>query len=235
MNKLIAKLCFGLVLAAACASAEDALVAERLVEVKHLQVNQELRNLFDTLGVHVSDRVGNYIALKGSKEAVAAAEEALHRMDVEKPEPSVEVTGWLLVSSTMAGLEPLPEELASVAKQLKTAFRYGDLKLLTSFVARTRSGSFVITNGQVANDLVDSSVKGFSSQPFSFRANKVEVIGDAAGTHRLRLDHAVLTVGPGSLESDVDLKEGQKVVIGKTDAGHMPLILVLTARVLDNE
>jgi hypothetical protein len=235
MNRLIAKLCLGFMLAAVCASAEDALIAERLVELKHLQVNQELRNLFDTLGVHVSDRVGNYIALKGSKDAVAAAEEALHRMDVDKPELNVELTGWLVVaSSKLTGLEPLPEELSSVAKQLKTAFGYDDLKLLTSFVQRTRAGSYVMEGGLVTNDLVAGG-KGVSSQSYSFKVNKVEVSGETAGARKVRLENTQLVMGPAGLSSDVDLKEGQKVVIGKTDAGHMPLILVLTARVLENE
>jgi len=236
MTRFIARLCLGFALAAVCASAEDAVITEKLVEVKHLQVNQDLRNLFDTLGVHVSDRVGSYVALKGTKDAVAAAEEALHRMDVDKPELNVELTGWLVVSSsTVAGLEPLPEELASAAKQLKTAFGYSDLKVLTSFVERTRAGSSVMTGGLVTNDLIVAGSKGVSSQSYSFKVNKVEVSGEPTGAHRVRLQNAQLTMGPAGLSSDVDLKEGQKVVIGKTDAGHMPLILVLTARVLDNE
>jgi hypothetical protein len=225
MNKLFAKLCLGFMIAAACASAEDAVITERLVEVKHLQVNQDLRNLFDTLGVHVSDRVGNYIALKGTKDAVSAAEEALHRMDIDKPEPGVEITGWLVVStSTGTDGTDLPADLTSVAKQLKEAFGFANLRLLTSFVLRTRAGGTGQSSGLVDGDF------------YNFSANRVDVTGDAAGTHKVHLASVHLSCHKSDLHTDVDLNEGQKVVIGKTSmaygSGTAPLILVLTARVI---
>jgi hypothetical protein len=230
MNRLIAKLCFGFMLAAACASAED---VEKLVQVKHVEVDQRLHNLFDILGVRVSDRVGGYIALKGPKDAVAAAEEALHSMDVDKPPVNVELTGWLVVASSQppAALQPLPADLASVAKQLKAAFGYADLRVLTSFVARTRAGSDIRNNGQFSNELIGG--KEYSS--YDFRVHKVEVAGDGVGARRLRLDGVSLMVGNGVLSSDIDLIEGQKVVIGKTSMGSAtgtPLILVLSVRVI---
>jgi hypothetical protein len=233
MNRIVAKLCFGIMLAVACASGEEAPVVEKLVQVKHVEADQRLHNLFDVLGVRVSDRVGGYIALKGSKDAVAAAEEALHHMDEETPESNVELTGWLVVASTHSApeLQPLPEDLASVAKQLKAAFGYADLRVLTSFVVRTRAGSEMRNNGQFSNELVGG--KEYSS--YSFHVNRVEVAGDAAGTHRIRLDNVQLSLGNGNLSSDVDLNEGQKVVIGKTTMGiaaGMPLILVLSTHVV---
>jgi hypothetical protein len=222
-------------LAAACASGEDAPVVEKLVQVKHVEVDQRLHNLFDILGVRVSDRVGGYIALKGPKEAVAAAEEALHGMDVDKPELNVELTGWLVVasSSPVPELQPLPADLTSVAKQLKAAFGYADLRVITSFVVRTRAGSEMRNEGQFSNELVGGKEYSF----YSFHVNRVEVAGEAAGSHRLCLDNVQLRLGSGTggLTSDVDLMEGQKVVIGKTSMGvttGMPLILVLTTRVI---
>jgi hypothetical protein len=104
MNRILATVCIGTLIAAACARAEDAKdakdpnIVEKLVQVKHVEPNQQLRNLFDVLGVRMSDSVGGYIALRGSKESVAAAEEALHRMDVEKPPVDVELTGWLVMA-----------------------------------------------------------------------------------------------------------------------------------------
>jgi hypothetical protein len=230
MNRLIAKLCFGFMLAAACASADD---VEKLVQVKHVEADQRLHNLFDVLGVRVSDRVGGYIALKGSADAVAAAEEVLHHMDEEKPAMNVELTGWLVVASSQPApaLQPLPEDLAAVARQLKAAFGYSDLRVLTSFVVRTRAGSDMRDNGQFSNELVGG--KGYSG--YGFHVNRVEVTGDGTGAHRLRLDNVSLSLGEGNLSSDVDLNEGQKVVIGKTSMGiatGTPLILVLTARVI---
>jgi len=147
MNRLLVKVCFGILVAAACASAED---VEKLVQLKHVQPNSQLRNVFEVLGVRMSDSVGGYIALKGSKDAVAAAEEALHRMDVESPPVDIELTGWLVMAPARGtdGSE-LPPELSPVAKQLKTAFGYADLRLLTSFILRTRAGGSGDSGGPI--------------------------------------------------------------------------------------
>jgi hypothetical protein len=223
MNRWIAKVCLGALFVTACAHAED---IQKLVEVKHVQPTQQLRNLFDVLGVRMSDPVGGYIALKGSKDAVAAAEEVLHRVDVEKPPQDVEITGWLVVAAVSGtpGTQALPEELTSVAKQLKTAFGYADLRLLTSFVLRTRA----VSGGSSGGPLDGAS--------YNFSASRVDVTGDTPGVHKLRLTAVHLSCNNSNLLTDVDLNEGQKVVIAKTSMtwGRQttPLILVLSARVL---
>jgi len=237
MKRLIAKFCLSFVLAAASASAQE---VERLVEVKHVVVDQQMHSLFSILGVQLSDRVGGYIALRGSKDSVAAAEEALHRMDVEKPEVDVELTGWLVVvsSQSLPGWQALPSELAPVAKQLKAAFGYTDLQVLTSFVVRAREGSRTESSGQF-------SIPGPGGKNYIYRflVGRVEVAGTTA-TRKLRLNGFDLDIREdatsvvGSFTSDIDLNEGQKAVIGKTSmavAGGMPLFLVLTAHVAPNE
>jgi len=220
MNRWIVKVCLGFVCAAACARAED---TQKLVEVKHVQPTQQLRNLFDVLGVRMSDPVGGFIALKGSKDAVAAAEEVLHKMDVEKPQQDVEITGWLVIESAQES-NPVPEELAPVAKQLKAAFGYSNLRLLTSFTLRTRAGGTGVTGGLLG--------PGF----YNFSTSRVDVSGDAAGVHKLHLTSVHFDCSKSNLMTDVDLTEGQKVVIGKTSMSYgqaqAPLILVLSARVV---
>jgi len=222
MNRLIAKICVGILFAGACVSAQD---VQKLVEVKHIQPTQELRNLLDVLGVHMSDPVGGFVALKGTKDAVAAAEEVLHKMDVEKPVQDVEITGWLVVASPHGGdLETLPASLEPVAKQLKTVFGYSDLRLLTSFAVRTRAGS----NGQ-ASGLVGGDFYGFST-------SRVDVGGDSA-VRTLRLNNVRLDCHKSQIQMDLDMNDGQKVVIGKTsmawEGGVAPLILVLSAHVVN--
>jgi hypothetical protein len=231
MNRILTTVCIGILFAAACVRAEDAKdakepnVIEKLVQVKHIEPNQQLHNLFDVLGVRMSGSVGGYIALQGEKDAVAAAEEALHRMDVEKPPVDVELTGWLVMAPSHGtdGSE-LPAELTPVAKQLKTAFGYADLRLLTSFILRTRAGGSGDSGGPIGGDF------------YNFSASRVDVSGETAGAHKLRLTAVHLSCNKSNLLTDVDLTEGQKVVIAKTSMTFShettPLILVLSARVL---
>ena len=226
MNRWIVRICLGALFAGACASAQVGVLppeVQKLVEVKHVQPTQQLRNLFDVRGVRMSDPVGGYIALRGSKDAVAAAEEVLHKMDVEKPAQDVEITGWLVIESAHES-DPVPEELAPVVKQLRAAFGYSNLRLLTSFTLRTRAGGSGNTGGPIG--------PGF----YNFSTSRVDVSGEAAGAHKLHLMAVHFDCSKSNLMTDVDLAEGQKVVIGKTSMSYgstpAPLILVLSARVV---
>lgn len=228
MNRMLAKLLI-VALAAVCARAEDTApkepVVRKLVAVKYLQPDYQLRSLLGILGVQVSDPVAGYIAISGQKDAVAAAEEAIHHMDVQKRAEDIEITGWLLVTKAQAG-EAVPAELAGVAKQLRAAFGYGNLQLLTNFVLRTRDGG----GGQT---------RGITSEPgplnnYGFNINTVNVETTEPGTHDIQLTRADFSAGSIRIVADhLDMKEGQKVVIGKTSVGsESPLILVLSCRVI---
>jgi len=130
----------------------------------------------------------------------------------------------LMVPSHGTDGAELPADLAPVAKQLKTAFGYADIRLLTSFVLRTRAGSAGDSGGPLGGDF------------YNFSASRVDVSGETAGAHKLRLTAVHLSCNKSNLLTDVDLTEGQKVVIAKTSMTFShettPLILVLSARVL---
>ena len=229
MTRMLAKLMI-VALAAVCARAEDTAPKEpavrKLVAVKYLQPDGQLRRLLGILGVEVSDRVGDYVAISGQKDAVAAAEEAIHHMDVQKRAEDVEVTGWLLVTKAQAG-EAVPAELAGVATQLRAAFGYGNLQVLTSFVLRTRDGDGCHTGGM-------------TSEPgqlhnYSLRINTVNIATSERGTREIQLTRVDFGAGDSIriVADHLDIKEGQKVVIGKTSVGSdSPLILVLSCRVI---
>ena len=228
MTRMLAKLLM-VALAAVCAHADDTApkepVVRKLVAVKYLEPDNQLRRLLDILGVTVSDRVSGYVSISGQKDAVAAAEEAIKHMDVPRREPDVEITGWLLVTKAQAA-EAVPAELEGVAKQLRAAFGYANLQVLTNFVLRTRDGG----GGQT---------RGITSEPgalnnYGFNIDTVNVETSEHGTRDIQLTRADFSAGSIRIVADhLDVKEGQKVVIGKTSVGSdSPLILVLSCRVI---
>ncbi len=229
MNRMLAKLLI-VALAAVCARAEDTApkepVVRKLVAVKYLEPDNQLRRLLDILGVTASDRVAGYIAISGQKDAVAAAEEAIKHMDVQRHEPDIEVTGWLLVTKAQAG-EAIPAELEGVAKQLRAAFGYGNLQILTSFVLRTQDGH----GGRTGGTTSESGVL----HDYGFGINTVNLSTSETGVREIQLNRVDFSAGsPVRIIADnLDLREGQKVVIGKTSIGSdSPLILVLSCRVI---
>src|SRR5436309_1208324 len=73
---------------------------QRLVAVKHVQTSDpRVSALMNTLNVKAAGPIGGFIVINGPKEAVAAAEEVIQKLDVQKPEPDAELTGWILINA----------------------------------------------------------------------------------------------------------------------------------------
>jgi hypothetical protein len=209
---------------------------QKLVPVKHVQASDpQVESLIRTLGVRATGPIAGYIVLKGPKDAVAAAEEVLQKMDLQKPSPDIEVTGWVVVASSRdTGLQPLPPVLQPVAKQLNTAFGYSNLKLLTSFVVRTHAGAAGRAYGQIsAGSLGSKNTDNTVQYQFEFR--NADLSTENGGVRTIRLHQLRLYMSPANIDTDVDLVEGQKVVVGKTSVAYgeeTPIMLVLSAHVV---
>ena len=217
-------------------------VERRLIQIKYVEANRVQRLVTGLAGGHgdlyveADDRL-HYIAVRGPAEAVAALEEAVKRLDV--PTPDFELTVYLM-STAAQGSDQVPEALESTAKQLHGVFAYKGYQLLESFVLRGSDGKNGSASGTISKD-------GKNSQ-YSFRYNRSEISGGAprvVSLHDLHLDVRYFTgvsdkngnaiSHDTALSTDVDARDGQKIVVGKSDLnyGASPLILVVTAKVME--
>jgi len=155
---------------------------------------------------------------------------------------NIDLTIYMVVgheAESSAGSVPVPKELDSVVTQLKNAFAFKSYSLLDVLALRTRTGeqaSTTSSGGAVPN--------GNGSAPVitTFRINNAAVGGDGASIHISRLNANIkMPVVSGmqvsytdlGLNSDVDIKEGQKVVIGRLGISKdQALFLVMTAKIL---
>jgi hypothetical protein len=124
---------------------------------------------------------------------------------------------------------------------MKATFGYNDFRLLDATFIRAQEGNQVSSAGNTGAP--NPELPGAQGRyEFSIRRG-VRVAPDEKG-NRVRLDDFVfdlrLPVGPEKItqvnfRTDVDIREGQKVVIGKAkgDASTGAYILVLSARVVD--
>ena len=187
----------------------------------------------------------NGIALSGPPEVVKAMEEMLAKIDVPPAVPkNVELTAYLLIGSVQGQSGSLPDVLQPVIKQLQSLFTYKSFRLVDTMIARMRAGG---RRASVfgAVDVPGETLKGNAH----LAADVAEVVPDPQG-HQVRITNLALTVSmPNGLlkdgqinwvrtgiETSVDVREGQKVVVGKANMAGAPdqaLILVLTAKVLD--
>jgi hypothetical protein len=173
------------------------------------------------------------ISVRGTADMVAAIEEAVKKLDVLPAD--FELTVYLISSSPQTG-DLLPDALAATAKQLHVVFAYKGYQLIDSFVLRGRDGQ---------SGSADGTIK---SSTYSFRYNRATVMEGPPKMVNLQNLSLQIRMPSGArnekgqpefkttgLSTDIDIRDGQKVVVGKSDVnnGESPLILVVTAKVVE--
>jgi hypothetical protein len=162
----------------------------------------------------------------------------------------VEITVYLLEASR----EPapagtiIPPDLQPTLTQLRNVFAYQNFQLLDAAVLRSRSGQMATMNGVLSFGKDESVQYGMRLRP-TVQADE--------RTRSIRIDDLQFStevpVGPpppqpgqivplggrrriqARITADIDVKDGQKVVVGKTglEGTQRALILVLAGKVVD--
>jgi len=175
--------------------------------------------------------------------SMAAIEEAIQRLDVPSAaSKNIDMTAYLLIGGETVGTEPsaMPKELDSVVAQLKNAFAFKSYRLLDILALRTRVGQRASTSS-VGRPIQMGT--GLAAPTTQFRINSAGIGSDETTVRidGLNLQSRIpMATGQGSfgyqdvgLQADVDIKQGQKVVIGRVSVGESALFLVLTAQVVN--
>jgi hypothetical protein len=183
------------------------------------------------------------LAVKASPQTMQAVEEAIARLDTPSAAPkNIELIIYLVVGADgdPAPGGVVPKDLESVVTQLKNTFPFKAYRLLDVMTLRTRSGQQANTDSSGGYMQFGNITKAVTS---SFQINSSSIGADGA---TVRLDQIragariPVEAGPGnfnfqdlSLRTDVDIKEGQKVVVGRMGINReQALFLVLTAHVV---
>jgi hypothetical protein len=178
------------------------------------------------------DPTGRYVVLTATtKERLTAAEELLRRLDV--PQKNIELTFHIIASGPAgdAAVGTIPAELQSVVTQLRSTFAFPGYRVLETAVVRTRDGS---------SAEIDGAIAGFGNYGIRFRPIRLS----EGAPWQVRLDglqlrqqvvryraEKVAETDSASLKADVDVREGQKVVVGKSTMRESAIFLVVSVRV----
>lgn len=187
------------------------------------------------------------------------AEEIIQRYDVPRKAPDtththgVEIVAHILLAGPKGSSgDALPAGLEQVAKQLRSTFGYTDIRLLDSALIRGRETKSSEISGtmsglieglgivdlktpsiyrlRIKNIWVEQGAKGSSVllEEFRFSAR----IPYATGSAGTSVQYQFMDLG---FDTDLNVLEGQKVVVGKSHIGESKeaLILVLSARVVE--
>jgi len=174
---------------------------------------------------------------------------------------NIEVTAFMLLAGkkAIAG-DALPAELDGVAKQLKGVFGYSDFRLLDSTVVRVREGIQAEMSGNAGTTDPNQPTMPPSIYQLKFKsarlsaAEKGSMIRIDGFRFGVRLPYPVGSFQPGvggagvsplvntqyqfaevGFNTELDVREGQKVVVGKSkvDNSGNAFVLVLTAKPVD--
>ena len=209
-----------------------------------------------------SERSG-MVAVTAPPEVLKQIGETVARLDVPPdeaaPNKNTELTVHLLVASSKedAAAGDMPEGLSEVVEELKGTFAYAKYRLWETLLFRCRDGEEVESSSVVPSLLGAAEEAGPSM--VQFRARNVELESGDDG-RIVRIDDLTVGVeipvvqssGRGGasstrkptrvsrhdmgLKTNVDIREGQKVVVGKASvdiSGQEALFVVLTARVVE--
>jgi len=175
--------------------------------------------------------------------SMTAIEEAIQRLDVPSAAAkNIDMTAYLLIGGDNSGTEPsaMPKELDSVVAQLKNAFAFKSYRLLDTLALRTRVGQRASTSS-VGRPMSTGFASAVPTTQF-----RISSAGIGSDETTVRIDglqlsskipvptgHEQYSYNDVGLQADVDIKQGQKVVIGRVSVAESALFLVLTAQVVN--
>lgn len=207
----------------------------RIFRLQYADV-REVARVLSVFGVVVTSRSLGVIAFRGRADTVAAAEAAIRQLDVPpKPARNVEVVVYLLIASKRSGWGAVPPELRKVTRELQQLFGFQGFYLLDRVIVSSRDGE----GGMVMGTAFRGKHAEKGRLPYTLQFKRVRVLSNAEAPV-VRLEGLKLAVKgafqPSLLiQTSIDVRKDQKVVIGKTGIGdpERALIGVVTARVLD--
>jgi len=207
---------------------------QKLVTLKYADP-RTVQNLLTHFGVDTrSDENLKVIALSGRRANVTTAEEAIKQLDVPSAaHKDIDLTVYFVVASDQANADggAIPADLQSTVATLKNTFPFKNYSLMDALSLRSRSGVGASTSGVLTgNRITQFAVNSATLEPESM----------------IRLDHlraglrTPVPAGEGKINyldtginaDVVDVKEGQKLVVGRSSVNgpDRALFLVLIAR-----
>jgi len=210
---------------------------QKLVALKYVDA-QAIQNLIRMFNVDVTvNGQMKVVALSGTKEHMAAAEEAIKQLDVPSAaQKNIELTVYFVAGTDQdKGFgNPIPQDLQSTVAQLKNTFAFKNYGLMDVLSLRTRSGVGASTTGWIGSRITQFTIRSAS---LDGDGSMIRLDGLHAGLRTPVSDgpNKINYVDTGISADVLDVKEGQRLVIGRSsmDGPEKALFLVLIAKVVN--
>ncbi len=220
--------------------ADPSQVRTVIKRTKHVDV-RELQKILSLLGLRIRLKEDiNAIVLSGSDSDVDSALRLIEALDVPaEPGPTVQLTAYVIAASKDAeDAIGITEGLAPVVDQLRHLFGYRGFELLDNVFLRVRD----TRGGRVEGGIVlGGEDQNRAAYQLTFR--RVEIMSTEEAQRRVLIDGLNFELNGTRngetqrvfFQTDVEIREGQKAVVGKSTPRGTDdtLVLILEAQVLD--
>jgi len=180
------------------------------------------------------------LTVRDFPENIAAIEEAIKRLDTPlTPRPNIELHMHVLMASNSASVnvEP-PAELKDVLAQLRGTFNYKSYELATSIVQRLTETPRGLNSKGVADF---GSPSASMTLPYEYSINNVTLAPNPAGATAVQIGEFVFVTTSTAtdrtqvsrIETALNLRDGEKVVVGTATLKDRALIVVLSAKLVN--
>lgn len=227
----------------------------KIFEVKHRRPQEIIRAL-SPLGSGFKGAMMTYndetqtISVRDFPENIGAIDEAIKRLDTPQSarvESSVELTIQVLLARTDAPSNlvptPPPPNLNDVIKQMQNTFAFKDYQLVATIVQRAKThsrfqgGHAVFGKGDAIwlenYKREDGSLNSQQYKAiYEHRITGIEVSSNSSAGAKIQLDNFSFTFSNAIVQTDLDARDGEKLVVGTASLGNKAMILVLTAKVI---
>ena len=189
------------------------------------------------------DPSGKFVVFRGEKLLVESMEEVLKRIDVAPV--NVELVFELLAGSKLSGKTgDVPQALNGVVKEMKALFGFQTVSLIDTIDLRVQEGRDADSNGLLFSMMDD---KSGPKATYSLLVRQVVANGSKGGRQirigEIRFSGKIPMINAkgnfqfydNGIHTGLDIKEGQRVVVGKVglDPSSNPFFLVVSAKVIE--
>ena len=179
------------------------------------------------------------ITVRDFPENLVTIEEAIKRLDTPAaPRPNIELHMFALIASNSggAGVAP-PAELRDVLEQLHGTLNYKNYELAATVVQRLAESQRAFTGNGTAEIPTGPPGAPIISLPYEYYIGSLALVQDAAGKFSVQIGEFAFNASPGGektrVQTALNLRDGEKVVVGTATMRSRALVVVLTAKLIN--
>lgn len=183
------------------------------------------------------------LTVRDFPENLATIEEALKRLDTPAaPRPNIELHMHVLVASNGSGntggaSAKYPAELKDVLAQLRGTLNYQNYELATSVIQRLTETTREFRGKGTAEVSGAQAATASTTLPYEYLIGSVALVQNPTGSPTVQIrEFAFFTLNDkdrAQVQTALNLRDGEKVVVGTATIRDRALIIVLTAKLVN--